>query len=274
MEPRKTIFVGAFLFFSGRAMRPFRKWSGTGRPAGVEEHVQTGIGVPQELGRSCRLHEGKPGRGYREPTPGPLSGIRWQRERKEPSAIVVPPSEGKRSEATVSETVAVHALGDCRPMSEAPSGRCASAEVDERVSSTRELLMCAVRTAGLSCGRFRGARNDLTTPDSVERSRLLLLVRHFRAQTSEQANGSVPPHEIRVTLLGTASGPRVHPGLTGSAPNRRLTEAHVFGHLRIDHRRAIMYQSVQNFGSCSKRSLLDVERRYAATKRVRLTHCR
>jgi ribonuclease Z len=35
------------------------------------------------------------------------------------------------------------------------------------------------------------------------------------AQISEQANGGVPPDEIRVILLGTASGPRVHVGLAG-----------------------------------------------------------
>ena len=35
------------------------------------------------------------------------------------------------------------------------------------------------------------------------------------AQTSEPVNGSVPPKAIRVTLLGTASGPRVHPALAG-----------------------------------------------------------
>jgi ribonuclease Z len=35
------------------------------------------------------------------------------------------------------------------------------------------------------------------------------------AQTSPQVNGDVPPKDIRVTLLGTASGPRVHPGLAG-----------------------------------------------------------
>ena len=33
-------------------------------------------------------------------------------------------------------------------------------------------------------------------------------MQHFRAQTSEQANGTVPPHEIPVTLLGSASGPQ------------------------------------------------------------------
>jgi hypothetical protein len=31
--------------------------------------VQTGMGVPQELGRSCRLHEKNPGRGYRATNP-------------------------------------------------------------------------------------------------------------------------------------------------------------------------------------------------------------
>ena len=35
------------------------------------------------------------------------------------------------------------------------------------------------------------------------------------AQPSPQVNGDVPPKDIRVTLLGTASGPRVHPGLAG-----------------------------------------------------------
>lgn len=35
------------------------------------------------------------------------------------------------------------------------------------------------------------------------------------AQPSGQENGRVAPKEIRVTLLGTASGPRVHPGLAG-----------------------------------------------------------
>lgn len=35
------------------------------------------------------------------------------------------------------------------------------------------------------------------------------------AQTSEQVNGGVPLKEIRVTLLGTGSGPRVHPSLAG-----------------------------------------------------------
>jgi hypothetical protein len=39
------------------------------RPAGVEEHEQTGIGVPQELGRSCHLHGRNPGRGHRVTNP-------------------------------------------------------------------------------------------------------------------------------------------------------------------------------------------------------------
>ena len=34
-------------------------------------------------------------------------------------------------------------------------------------------------------------------------------------QTVAQGNRDVPPREIRVTLLGTASGPRVHPGKAG-----------------------------------------------------------
>ena len=35
------------------------------------------------------------------------------------------------------------------------------------------------------------------------------------AHTSGQVSGGVPPKDIRVTLLGTASGPRVHPGKAG-----------------------------------------------------------
>ena len=46
-------------------------WSGAHRPAGVEEHGQTGIGVPQELGSSCRLHGSFPGRGHRVTNPRP-----------------------------------------------------------------------------------------------------------------------------------------------------------------------------------------------------------
>jgi ribonuclease Z len=42
------------------------------------------------------------------------------------------------------------------------------------------------------------------------------------AQTSRQVNGAVPLKEIRVTLLGTASGPRVHVGVAGV---RTLVEA-------------------------------------------------
>jgi ribonuclease Z len=44
---------------------------------------------------------------------------------------------------------------------------------------------------------------------------LLCLCGTAVAQTSEQVNGGVPLKEIRVTLLGTASGPRVHLGLAG-----------------------------------------------------------
>ena len=44
---------------------------------------------------------------------------------------------------------------------------------------------------------------------------LLCLCSTAVAQTSEQVNGGVPLKEIRVTLLGTASGPGVHVGLAG-----------------------------------------------------------
>ncbi len=44
---------------------------------------------------------------------------------------------------------------------------------------------------------------------------LLCLCATAVAQTSEQVNGGVPLKQIRVTLLGTASGPRVHVGRAG-----------------------------------------------------------
>src|SRR5262245_51966128 len=44
---------------------------------------------------------------------------------------------------------------------------------------------------------------------------LLCLSGTGRAQTSYGVNGGVPPNEIRITLLGTASGPRVHNGIAG-----------------------------------------------------------
>ena len=86
--------VGAFVVPLAGATRAFRNWSGTHRPAGVGEHVQTGIGVPQELGRSCRLHGRIPGRGYRVTNPRPdvaarsdggseICVIPWYRQMKE-----------------------------------------------------------------------------------------------------------------------------------------------------------------------------------------------
>jgi ribonuclease Z len=44
---------------------------------------------------------------------------------------------------------------------------------------------------------------------------LLSLCATTAAQTTNQVNRGVSPKEIRVTLLGTASGPRVHVGLAG-----------------------------------------------------------
>jgi ribonuclease Z len=44
---------------------------------------------------------------------------------------------------------------------------------------------------------------------------LLCLCATAAAQTPESVNGGVPLNEIRVTLLGTASGPRVHVGRAG-----------------------------------------------------------
>ena len=76
----------------GRASVP--QWSGTYRSAGVGDHVQTGIGVPQELGRSCRLHGRSPGWGYRVNNPRPdavarsgggseMCVVPWYRQAKE-----------------------------------------------------------------------------------------------------------------------------------------------------------------------------------------------
>jgi len=65
------VLVGAFVVHLAGATRAFRYRSGMFRPAGVGEHAQTGIGVPQELGRSCRFHGRMPGRGYRVTNPRP-----------------------------------------------------------------------------------------------------------------------------------------------------------------------------------------------------------
>lgn len=75
-------------------MRAPRERSGTHRSAGVEEHVQTGIEVPQELGRSCHFHEEDTGRGYRETNPRPAAWHSVTAGAKSTGAIVVPPSEG------------------------------------------------------------------------------------------------------------------------------------------------------------------------------------
>jgi len=52
----ESLLVGAFVVPLAGATRAFRNRSGTHRPAGVGEHGQTGIGVPQELGSSCHFH--------------------------------------------------------------------------------------------------------------------------------------------------------------------------------------------------------------------------
>ena len=72
----ESLLVGAFVVPLAGATRAFRNRSGTYRPAGVGDHVQTGIGVPQELGRSCRLHGRTPGRGYRVTNPRPVVAAR------------------------------------------------------------------------------------------------------------------------------------------------------------------------------------------------------
>src|SRR5262249_52462140 len=60
----------------------------------------------------------------------------------------------------------------------------------------------------------------------------------------------------------------------GLDPARRVVMRRRLLHIdsRLDHRQAVMYHSVQN-RACSNARLLP-SRRYAATTRVRLTHCR
>jgi ribonuclease Z len=70
---------------------------------------------------------------------------------------------------------------------------------------------------------------------------LLCLCGPAGAQTSEQMNGRVPLKAIRVTLLGTASGPRVHPGMAGIST---LVEAGGERFL-IDAGRGLMQRLVQ-----------------------------
>ena len=65
--------VGAFVFPLAGAMRWSHRWSEIHRPAGVLEHAQTGMGVPQELGRSCCLQERGSGWGYRMNNPRPVA---------------------------------------------------------------------------------------------------------------------------------------------------------------------------------------------------------
>ena len=76
LNPEINEVVGAFVVQTSGATRTLHNWSGTYRPAGVGEHVQTGIGVPQELGRSCRFHGRIPGRGYRVTNPRPDAAAR------------------------------------------------------------------------------------------------------------------------------------------------------------------------------------------------------
>jgi hypothetical protein len=77
------------------------------RPAGVEEHVQTGIGVPQELESSCRFHGSEVGRGYRFTNPRPAAGhTPRQRERNE-RVPVAPPNEGNEVRRDGRQEVAV-----------------------------------------------------------------------------------------------------------------------------------------------------------------------
>ncbi len=90
----ESLLVGVFVVHLAGTMRAFCNRSGTHRSAGVGEHEQTGIGVPQELGRSCRLHGRMPGRGYRVTNPRPdvvarsdggseICVIPWHRQVKE-----------------------------------------------------------------------------------------------------------------------------------------------------------------------------------------------
>jgi hypothetical protein len=90
--------VGAFVFPCTGATRASRLWSGTHRPAGVEEHEQTGMGAPQELGRTCQLHGRIPGGRYRVTNSRLGQGALPRcREIESGSAPVVPPSEGNEA---------------------------------------------------------------------------------------------------------------------------------------------------------------------------------
>ena len=60
------------------------------------------------------------------------------------------------------------------------------------------------------------AEDAITLPSRFALTVLLLcLCGPAGARMSAQVNGGVPPKAIRVTLLGTASGPRVHAGMAG-----------------------------------------------------------
>ncbi len=81
----------------------------------------------------------------------------------------------------------------------------------------------------------------MSLPGRLQSALLVLcLFGTVEAQISEQVNGGVPK-EIRVTLLGTASGPRVHAGMAGIST---LIEAGG-EHFLIDAGRGFMQRLVQ-----------------------------
>jgi len=103
----RDIVVGAFVVQTSGATRAFHKRSGTHRPAGVGDHVQTGIGVPQGLGRSCRFHGRILGWGYRVNNPRPGVVCTQRRRERNMRAPVVPPSEGNEVRREERQEVAV-----------------------------------------------------------------------------------------------------------------------------------------------------------------------
>ena len=103
----ESLLVGAFVVPLTGATRAFRNWSGTHRPAGVGEHVQTGIGVPQELGSSCCFHGRIPGRGYRVTNPRPDVAARSGGGSEKMRAPVALPSEGNETRQDGRQEVAV-----------------------------------------------------------------------------------------------------------------------------------------------------------------------
>lgn len=116
--------VGAFVFQLAGAIRWSHRWSETHRPAGVPEHEQTGIGVPQKLGSPVNSTEEDPAGDTGRPTPGslrPHAGamgankcvVPWYRHAKETKC-------GEKGDRCRSALIVPKKLGNKRPCG--PSG--------------------------------------------------------------------------------------------------------------------------------------------------------